>query len=64
MSTIYLSIKDGLEVLQIVRKSPYNQIWKEGEYFRADLYDGTVTLATTMEELRDKLNFIAKTEIV
>lgn len=64
MSTIYVSLKDELEQLSIIRNSPYQQIYKDGDYFFAELYDGTVTLATTMEQLRKKLEFIAKTEIL
>lgn len=62
--TIYTSVKDELELLNLVRNSPYNQIYRDGEYYIADLYDGTVTLATTMQELRIKLQFIASTELV
>jgi hypothetical protein len=60
---IYTSVKDELEVVRLVKNSPYTEIYQDGEYFRANLYDGTVTLAKTMDELRQKLRFIAETEV-
>lgn len=60
---IYASVKDELEVVRLVKDSVYTQIYQNNGYFCADLYDGTVTLAETMDELRQKLKFIAKTEV-
>lgn len=64
MYDIYTSVRDELDIIEIVRQSPYNSIYEKNGYYYADLRDGTVTAATTMAELRYKLHFISKTEVL